>query len=207
MDFQYFGANCVRISNKKVSIVLDDNAAQHGLKPIATHDDILVFTHGKDHTQDAKFIIEGPGEYEIAEVSVRGIPAQAHIDADGLNATIYSIHVNNFAIAALGHIYPSLSDEQLEALGVIDVLIVPVGGNGYTLDATGAAKIIKSIEPKVVIPTHYSEDGVTYEVPQAELTNFLTEMGATEAEHVDTLKLKESDLGDKTKIIVLDRSK
>ena len=207
MDFQYFGANCVRISNKKVSIVIDDNAASHGLKPIAIKDDITVFTHGKDHANNSRFIVEGPGEYEISEVSVRGIPAQAHLDADGLNATIYGMHANGFSIAVLGHIYPSLNEEQLEALGIIDVLIVPVGGNGYTLDATGAAKMIKQIEPKLVIPTHFAEIGVTYEVPQADLSAFLTEMGAADAEHLDILKLKESDLGDKTRVIVLNRSK
>jgi len=208
MDFQYYGANCVRISNKKVNIVLDDNSAMaNGLASIATKEDIVIFTSQKGYTGDARFMIEGPGEYEIAEVSVRGIPTKAHLDADGQRATIYSIHANGFSIGVLGHIYPSLTDEQLEELGIIDVLIVPVGGNGYTLDATGASKLIKQIDPKIVIPTHYNDSGISYEVPQADLDLFLAEMGTADTESIDVLKLKESDLGDKTQVIVLNRTK
>ena len=52
---------------------------------------------------------------------------------------------------------------------MVDVLFVPVGGNGYTLDAIGALKIIKKIEPKIIIPTHYADKAIKYEVPQADL--------------------------------------
>lgn len=207
MDFEYFGANCVRVSNKKVSVVIDDNLSAHGLKSITTKNDISIFTLDKNNTNESKFTVEGPGEYEIAEVSIRGIPARAHIDEDGLRATIYNVIINGFSVGVLGHVYSSLSDEQLEQLGVIDILIVPVGGNGYTIDAAGAANLVKQIEPKVVLPTHYADNGVSYEVPQAELGLFLTAMGASDSEHVDVLKLKEADLGDKTRVVVLNRSK
>lgn len=205
MDFQYYGANCVRISNKKVSVLIDDNLAAVGLKPVTAKDDISIFTLDKNSGLDSKFTIEGPGEYEISEVSVRGIPARAHLDAEGLRATVYSIRVNGFSIGVLGHINPSLTDEQLEMLGIIDVLIVPVGGNGYTVDAVGAVNLIKQIEPKIVLPTHYADSKITYEVPQAELSVFLSAMGANDSEHLEILKLKEADLGDKTRVIVLDR--
>ena len=84
-------------------------------------------------------------------------------------------------------------------------MILPVGGMGYTLDATGAASLVRKIEPKIVIPTHYAEKEVTYEVPQAELTAFLGEMAAQDAETLDVFKLKESELGDKARVIVLKR--
>jgi L-ascorbate metabolism protein UlaG (beta-lactamase superfamily) len=83
-------------------------------------------------------------------------------------------------------------------------LIIPVGGNGYTLDAVGAAQLIKKIEPKVVIPTHFSDKKINYEVPQAEIELFLKEMAVSEPEKVSVLKIKETDLGDKTRVVVLE---
>jgi L-ascorbate metabolism protein UlaG (beta-lactamase superfamily) len=207
MEIEYFGANCVRIGNKKVTVLIDDDLSLHGLKSVASADDIAIFTILKGSTNPNRFIIEGPGEYEISEVSVMGIPAQAHLDASGLRATIYSIQIQGFSIGILGHVHPNLDDDQLEKLGILDVLIIPVGGMGYTLDAVGAANLVKKIEPKIVIPTHYADKGVTYEVPQAEVALFLSEIGASEPEHLDVLKLKESELGDKTRAIVLNRSK
>ena len=207
MEIQYLGANCVRIGNKKVTVLVDDDLAGHGIKSVANADDIAIFTLEKGSKNPHRFLIEGPGEYEISEVSVMGIPAQAHLDESGLRATMYSIQMQGFSIGIIGHVHPNLSEDQLEKLGILDVLIIPVGGMGYTLDAAGAASIVKKVEPKIVVPTHYADAGVTYEVPQADLAAFLTEIGASEPEHLDVLKLKESELGDKTRVIVLDRAK
>jgi hypothetical protein len=206
MDFQFYGANCIKISNKKVSILIDDDLADHGLKSVATAEDVALFTLKKDSKNPSRFKIDGPGEYEISEVSVKAIPARAHMDENGQRATIFNLHYQGFSIGVLGHVYPDLSDEQLESLGLIDVLIVPVGGFGYTLDAIGAANLIKKIEPKIVIPTHYADSEVNYDVPQAELEEFLKLMAAQDVEPIDVLKLKESELGDKTRVVVLNRS-
>jgi L-ascorbate metabolism protein UlaG (beta-lactamase superfamily) len=72
---------------------------------------------------------------------------------------------------------------------LVDVLILPVGGNGYTLDATGAATLTRSIDPKVVIPVHYAESGINYEVPQDTLETFVKELGAP-VEEMPKFKLK-----------------
>lgn len=205
MEIQYLGANCVRIGNKKVTVLVDDDLTSHGLKSAANAEDIAIFTLEKGSKNPHRFLIEGPGEYEISEVSIMGIPAQAHLDESGLRATIYSIRMQGFSIGIIGHVHPNLDDEQLEKLGILDVLIIPIGGMGYTLDATGAASLVKQIEPKIVIPTHYADSGVTYEVPQADVSQFLTEIGTSEPEHLDVLKLKESELGEKTRVIILDR--
>ena len=207
MEIQYYGANCVRLSDKRASVLIDDNLEEVGLKSIIKPDEILVFTHGRTKSLKSNFIIQGPGEYEVLETSIIGIPARAHMDTEGNKATMYSIKIQNFDVGVLGHIYPDLSDEQLERLGVVDILILPVGGNGYTIDANAAAHLIKKIEPKIVIPTHYADPAIKYEVPQAELSLFMKEMGISEFESVDSLKIKETDLGDKTKVIVLNRTK
>ncbi len=48
--------------------------------------------------------------------------------------------------------FPKLTDAEQEAIGIVDVMFVPVGGSGYTLDAAGALQLIKAVEPKIVIP-------------------------------------------------------
>src|SRR5690606_31480754 len=93
---------------------------------------------------DARFTIASPGEYEVADVSVQGIAARSHMDEEGkTSATIYRLLVDGIRVAVLGHIYPALNDEQLEAIGTVDIMFIPVGGNGYTLDSIGAQKLIK----------------------------------------------------------------
>src|SRR5690606_35815909 len=83
----------------------------------------------------------------------------------------------------------NLSEDQLEAIGVVDIGIVPVGGGGYTLDGVNAARLIRQIDPKVVVPVHYADSGVSYEVPQDDLKLFTDELGAP-VETVDKYKVK-----------------
>lgn len=205
MDIQFYGANCVRITSKKASLVIDDNLVRNGLKSVTQKEDIAFFTELGHEETTGRFVIDSAGEYEISEVSVRGIAARRHIDTEGKAATIFSIKNGDLSIGVLGHIDGKLSDEQLEQIGIVDVLILPIGGNGFTLDAVAAVKLIKDIEPKVVIPTHYADPKVTYEVPQAELSVFLNEMGANDVEPVSILKLKKTELSEKTTVVVLER--
>lgn len=206
MEIRYFGANCVRLLDKKVTLTIDDNLKQIGLKPAAKEQDIILCTNNIiDQNKNGRFIVNGPGEYELSGVSIIGIPTQVHIDKDGQNATMYSIKIDNFNIVVIGHVAANLTDEQLETLGMIDVLIIPVGDSGYTLDASEAVSIIKKIEPKVVIPTHFADKDIKYEVPQTDLKQFLETIGTSEPETTEIFTLKEKELGDKTRIVVLKR--
>jgi hypothetical protein len=205
MEIRYYGANCVKLSDKKIILVVDDNLSKMGLKPVAKPQDVAVYTAHIVLPETNQFLINGPGEYEISEVSIRGIAAQAHTDENGLNATLYSIKIDDFNIGIIGHINANLSDDQLEAMGVVDVLIIPIGGHGYTLDADEAVSIIKKIEPKIVIPTHYADEAIKYEVPQADLQLFLKAVGISEPEVLEVLTVKEKELGDKTRTVILKR--
>jgi L-ascorbate metabolism protein UlaG (beta-lactamase superfamily) len=95
---------------------------------------------------------------------------------------------------------------MLEAISVVDILILPVGGYGYTLEPKEAVDLVRAIEPKAVIPTHYAEEGVHYEVPQAPLAEFLKELGATQ-ETLPKLKLKAAQLPDILTVYELTRTK
>lgn len=208
MDIQFYGANCIRLSNKRASLVFDDNLADLGLNATTKAGEIALFTgpHG-DPKAEVKLIIDYPGEYEVSNVSIRGVAARAHMDEEGQKtAVMYRLLMDDLRIAVLGHVYPELSEDQLEALGTVDVLLIPVGGNGYTLDGIGALKLIKKIEPKLVIPTHYADKNINYPMPQAELADALKNMSMEPKETVPKLKLKAGDLGDVTQLIVLERS-
>ena len=207
MELQYFGANAIKISTKKVSIVIDDNLASLGLTPIVTDKDIVLYTDKRtEPTDTAYFVIANPGEYEVSNTSIQGVAAQAHIDEEANKSVVmYRIILDDVRIAVVGHVHPNLSDSELEALGTIDVLFVPVGGNGYTLDGVGAHKIIKDIEPKIVVPTHYDDPKIKYEVPQAPLEEALKGLGMEPSERLDVLKIKDIEQTDATKLIILNR--
>jgi len=194
MDLQYFGANSIRLTTKKSVILVDPSS------------DIVDFTseYKKANTvlatrpelaagvPDEVFLVSGPGEYEFEDYSIKGIAAQPRTASSGdMTATMYRVINSEATVLFTGHIDSKLSEDQLEAIGVIDVLVVPVGGNGYTLDAVGAASVARALEPKLVVPVHSSADKLSYSVPQADLELFRKELGVPVSEEsTDKLKLK-----------------
>jgi L-ascorbate metabolism protein UlaG (beta-lactamase superfamily) len=206
VELQYFGANCVRISTKKATIVTDDNLAKLGLKTVTKSTDLSIITSNEIPEHPAFFVADMPGEYEVAGVIIHGIAARAHMDEEGKkNAVIYTVASGDLKIAVLGHIYPELSEDQLEQIGMVDAVVVPVGGNGYTLDGVGALKVVKQIEPKVIIPTHYADKAIRYEVPPQELADALKGLAMEPAETADKYKLNPVGLTDTTSLVVLNR--
>ncbi|MBC7707834.1 MBL fold metallo-hydrolase [Polaromonas sp.] len=207
MDIQYYGANCVTITYKGVRIVVDDNLNELGGKSIVKADDIVLYTG--PHADDApkgRLMFDSPGEFEVADISLVGIPERLHIDEDGLRSTMFKIITNDLSVLVVGHVYPNINEDQLERIGLIDVMIVPVGGSGYTLDPLGALKLIKEIEPKLIIPTHYGQAGINYPVPQTDLQTALKELGMESREQSGKLKLKPADITDAAQLVVLEKS-
>jgi L-ascorbate metabolism protein UlaG (beta-lactamase superfamily) len=208
MDIQFYGANCVVISASGVRAVVDDNLAELGGKSVTKAGDLVLFTGPSSEVKvETKLTIAGPGEFEVADFSIQGIPARAHMDeVKQRTATIYKLTSKDVTVLVLGHIYPDLSDTELETIGMIDVLITPVGGNGYTLDPVGALSIIKKIEPKIVIPTHYADKALQYPVPQQSLEDALKALAMEPKQAASKLRVKPADLSDTTQLIVLEKS-
>lgn len=194
-EIEYKGGNCVVISSKKASLVVDPRLSIVGLKDIKTKDEVELATETRFRVEnsDARIIIDSPGEYEVGDFTIKGVAATRHIDTEDQEklSTIYRIECGDVRIAVLGNIASKLSEEQLETIGVVDVLVLPVGGGGYTLDATSASAAVRQIEPKAVIPVHYADSGLSYEVPQDILETFVGELGAA-VEQVPKFKLKTS---------------
>lgn len=207
MELEYYGGNCLKITAKKATIVVDDNLSALGSRSIIKPQDIALYTNGNiEQSRETQFVIDMPGEYEISDVSIIGVSARAHIDEPGVrSATIYRLTINDIRIAMVGHIYPELTDDELETIGTVDVLVIPVGGNGFTLDGLGALKIIKKMEPSIIIPTNYADKALKYEVPATDLETALKSLSMEPAETVDKLKIKSREFSDTAQLIVLER--
>lgn len=206
MDIQYYGGNCISLQNKGTRIVVDDNLDELGKKNITKNEDVALYTSTEPkHIAHLEF--SSPGEYEVADISIVGIPSRSHMDEENkTSATMFKISLGETNILITGHIYPKLSDAQLEQIGIVDIMIVPVGGNGYTVDPVGALNLIKQIEPKIIVPTHYAENDLKYPVPQKTLTEALTELSLEPKETVSKYRVKPAELSDITQLIILSRS-
>jgi L-ascorbate metabolism protein UlaG (beta-lactamase superfamily) len=194
LEIEYKGGNTIVLSTKKSRVIVDPKLSLVGLKDMGTKDAVVLATEDRFLVSgdDAKLVIEGPGEYGVDDLDIRGIAARRHIDTEneGMLSTIYRVSVGDLRVAVIGNIHNELSESQLEEIGVVDILIVPVGGGGYTLDATSATNLARSIDANVIIPVHYGDKVLKYEVPQESLDVFLKEMGVTH-ETVSKYKVKQ----------------
>ena len=147
-------------------------------------------------------LVKGPGEYEISGVLILGITAYHDAvkgQSKGKN-TIYLMEVDGVAICHLGDIGHVLSDEQVEEMGNVDILMVPVGGVS-TINASMAAEVIRKLEPKIVLPMHYKTPKTTRELEPVD--NFLKEMGLSQVEPRPKLSVSKSNLPLSTQVIIL----
>ncbi len=146
----------------------------------------------------APFVINGPGEYEIKGVSIKGFLSKADYEESFTLNTIYLISLEDMKLCHLGALSESdLGSDVKEQLEGIDVLFVPVGGKGL-LSPERAYKLCVELEPKIIIPLYYGENG------EKSLKTFLKEGGAEAVKPMDKLTLKRKDLeGKEGEIVVL----
>jgi L-ascorbate metabolism protein UlaG (beta-lactamase superfamily) len=198
MEISYLGGGSVRLSGKQINLLCD---------PIASGKaDVVTLSQPEmKNPATAKMVLDGPGEYEIQNSLITGVPARLHIDEAGERGTMYVITVDGVNVLVTGNIAPGLSDSQVEAIGDVDVLVVPVGGHGLTLDATGAVELVSRLEPKYVVPVHFDDGKTKYEMPQEGVENFLKEMGAS-PEPESKFKVSAKEMPLETTVVVLKRS-
>lgn len=171
MEIIHLGHSSFKIRGKQATIVTDPfDAGMVGIKFPKVEARIVTISHEhKDHNnakgvEGNPYIIRGPGEYEISDVFVRGIATHhdnKYGEERGRN-TIYKFEIDGIHLAHLGDLGHKLSDQQLDDLGDVDILLIPVGGV-YTIDAKKAAEVVTQIEPHIVIPMHYNEDRLNQE--------------------------------------------
>ena len=211
MTINWYGHSCFKITNQggHLTIITDPFDKKVGLSPPRGNADIVTVSHDHfDHNNikaigGQPFIINSPGEYETKTITINGI-SSFHDKKKGEErgtSTIYRIEVDGIRICHMGDFgQERLSDNQLETLGQVDILTIPVGGN-YTINGIQAAKIANQIEPAIIIPMHYKIPNLTVDINDPK--EFLKEMGANGIKPVDKLTLKKKDLSNKEMEVVL----
>ncbi|OGD62542.1 hypothetical protein A2160_05850 [Candidatus Beckwithbacteria bacterium RBG_13_42_9] len=215
MQINYLGHSSFRIKTKTATLVTDPYSPEVGFKmPKVTADIVTVshqhfdhnYTEGVAPSQEGgkPFLITGPGEYEIKEVSIHGVSLY-HDNQKGEEngkTTAFVITAEEMVLCHLGDLGHTLTTRQQEIIGEIDVLFIPVGG-GKSLDAGKAAEVVNQLEPKIVVPMHYkTPDHAPRFAKLAEVDAFLKEMGTAKKE-LDKLILSKSELEEKEMEVVV----
>ncbi|HET9495517.1 MAG TPA: MBL fold metallo-hydrolase [Chloroflexia bacterium] len=208
-EITWLGHACFRLKGKDATIITDPYDRSLGLGTLNQKADIVTISHEHAHhntlsgIKGEPFVVRGPGEYEVRGVFITGVWTFADNEGGkerGRN-NVFLFHLDDLVVCHLGSLGHTLNSHQIEALGDVDVLMVPVGGN-TSLTATKATEVISQLEPKVVIPMHYGtgREQVTLDT----LEKFMKEMGLKEWEARDKLTLRSSDLGETTQVMVLE---
>ena len=208
MDITWLGLSCFRIRGSQAVIVTDPFPPGIGYNLGKLTADIVTISHAHpSHSYDKGIngehrLIKGPGEYEISGVLILGI-STFHDSVKGQSRgknTIYLMEIDGVNVLHLGDIGHVLGDEQVEEIGNVDVLLLPVGGVN-TINAAMAAEIIRKLEPKLVVPMHYKTEKSSRDLEPVE--NFLKEMGQAQVEPRPKLSVSRSNLPLTTEVAIL----
>lgn len=196
--------------NVQVRIVIDPFDKSVGLRVPKLEANIVLVSHqhpGHNNVgavEGNPFVIENPGEYEVKNIFIQGILG-FHDKAQEKGAnTIYTIDSENIKLCHLGDFgQKELTEEQLEKIGEVDILMVPIGGEA-TLSAKEAAKIMSQLEPRITIPMNYALPKLNVKLES--LDKFLKVFGIKSLVPINKLSIKKKDIvTEEAKIIVLQK--
>jgi L-ascorbate metabolism protein UlaG (beta-lactamase superfamily) len=207
MVITYEGAQFVKITHGDKTIAFNPISKKSKLKTTNFGADIALITakhpdfNGPEtvtRKDKEPFIINGPGEYEVGSFFIEGFLSKTTYDGKELTNTIYTIKIDNMNVVFMGAISDKdLSNKAKESLIDVDILFIPIGGDGV-LPADEAYKLAVKREPKMIIPIHFGSVG-----EKDALKNFLKEGSAEDVKPVDKLTVKARDLAGKEGDIVV----
>ena len=209
MEIKWLGHSCFRLKGKSATVVTDPYSPDFGYTLGKVSADIVTVSHqhpGHDNiaaVSGTHRIVQGPGEYEICDIIIIGIAAfhdDKKGDLRGKN-TAYLMEIDEISVCHLGDIGHQLTDDEVEELGVVDILLLPVGGKS-TIGAVTAAQIVRQLDPKIVIPMHYQTPD--HDGDLAPVEKFLKEMGKDAVEPLPKININRSNLPPTTQVVVLE---
>lgn len=220
MNIAWYGQSCFKIQTKsqrggeEITIITDPFDKSLGLRPPQGNAEIVLVSHTQhdDHNNTSvikgnPFIIDSPGEYSIEGIQIEGIES-FHDKVKGTEKgrnTIFTIDSEGIRICHLGDLGHILEEDQTEAIGEVDVLMIPVGGK-FTLDSKEAEDVVGQLEPKIIIPMHFKVKELNLEIDDAE--KFCKEYGGKTEKGVVKLNLKKKDLIEtESKVVVMEINK
>lgn len=207
MEILYLGHSAFRLRGKDVTVVTDPFPPAIGFsmgKPAA---DVVTVSHRSPNHSFVQGIgneprvVEGPGEYEVADVLIAGV-ATGMEPARGPTNTAYVLRFEDVAVCHLGDLRDKLTDAQVEEIGSIDVLLIPTGG-GSIIGPTEAAEVVHQLEPSLVIPMHYRIDGVKVDGLEP-VDTFCREMGSKEFVPEQKVTVTRGSLPSEVRVVVLE---
>jgi L-ascorbate metabolism protein UlaG (beta-lactamase superfamily) len=214
MEISWYGHSCFRLTERSMATVITDpfDAETVGYEPAKLKADIVTSSHDApghncfNTVRGYSHAITGPGEFEIGGVFITGVQTDVTTKKDASDKprnTLYVFDYLGITVAHLGDLRSVPTQTEIEALGTLNVALVPVGG-GTGLNAAKAAEVVSLLEPNFVIPMHYyAPGGASAQLDQ--LDRFMKAMGLHEAETMPTLKISRTGMPDETKVVVLDR--
>lgn len=213
MDIYWYGQALFKLKGKLASVVIDPFDPEFvGLKlPKDLTADIAISTHDhKDHSNLAAVtggpvLITGPGEYEIKGVAVTGVSV-FHDASEGSERgknTVFNINIEGLNVVHLGDLGHVLTETQVQDIGTVDILLIPVGGN-FTIDAKVASEVVSQLEPRIIIPMHYGMEGLKFTLDPVD--NFLKEMGVENLEPQPKFVISKDKLPDEPQTVVLSKA-
>jgi L-ascorbate metabolism protein UlaG (beta-lactamase superfamily) len=223
MDIRWFGQSFFEITadteaKKGLKIYIDPFGDVIGIKPPSNLEgDAVLITHGHpDHNnlgafKSAGLAINTPGEYSVGGADIKGL-LTFHDDKSGTERglnVVYILEAENIRVVHLGDIGQTPTEAQIQKIDGVDVLMIPAGGSpaGPTVAPKEAVKIIKQLEPKVVIPMHYKIPGHKA-TNIGDLDTFCKEMGVCATEPVKKISLKAGTLaGKEMEVIIMEPQK
>jgi L-ascorbate metabolism protein UlaG (beta-lactamase superfamily) len=214
MDITYLGHSSFKIKTRTATVITDPFDPQMvGLKYSGVEGEIVTVSHAHhdhnatDKVSGIKKIVEGPGEYEIMGVSIIGYPSfhDAKEGAERGKNTIYVIEADGLRLAHLGDLGHVLSDDLVNQMGAIDILMVPVGGK-FTIGPKEAAEVVSKIDPYFILPMHYKISGTPQFADIEPVETFLKETGMT-VENLPKFTIKREDVieDQPAKVIILEK--
>ena len=211
MEIFWYGHSCFRLTERGLATVVVDpfDSTAVGYFPLKLKSDIVAVSHdapGHNFTnavKGASHFLTGPGEYEIGGVFITAVQTDGNgrKKSNEPHNTLYVFDYDGLTVAHLGDLKQVPTQAEVEALGPVEIVLVPTGG-GIGLNAAKAAEIISQLEPKIIIPMHYKTNDV--KLPLDSLDKFIKEMGLQPIEAVPSLKITKSGLPTESKVVVLE---
>jgi len=209
MEITWYGQTCFRLSERGMAtVVTDPYPPDVGITFPRPRASVVTVSHDDPQCRYTSGVrgpfklLDGPGEYEIGGVFITGIATFADDKrgaSRGLN-TAFTFDFDGLTVCHLGRLGHVPTQSQVENLGTVNILLVPVGGGG-SLSPARASEVISLFEPSLVIPMHYKVQGL--KISLGTLGRFLKEMGLEKVDRQEMLKVSRTSLSEETQVVVL----
>ncbi len=214
MEITWYGHSCFRLTERNFATVVTDpfDSKTTGYDALKLKAEIVTISHdapGHNNNNAIKgvtHVLTGAGEFEIGGVFITAVQTEGAGKKikDKTRNTLYVFDYDGITVAHLGDLQQVPTQGEVEALGTVNVALIPVGG-GSSLNAAKAAEVVSLLEPNLVIPMHYSTPDTKLNLDS--LNKFLKEMGLSKQDPQASLKVSRSGLPEETHVIVLEYQK